>query len=152
EARAILRLAFATQLGLAPDTFWTDRDLVTGRWLTDHSLAFGAWVGDHLVGSGLGANWGSFGVLGPISTHPATWNRGAASSLVRAVLERLDALGVRHTGLFTSAESTKHVSLYQKLGFWPRFLTAIMTQAVETGDQTAPASTRYSAIGEADQA
>jgi len=152
EAGAILRLAFATHLGVAPDTFLTDRDFVTGRWLTDPSLGFGAWLGDQLVGSSLAANWGSLGVLGPISTHPSTWNRGTASYLLRAVLERLDELGVRHIGLFTFAESTKHVALYQKFGFWPRFLTATMTRAVATNDTIPAGSTRYSAIGETVQA
>jgi hypothetical protein len=98
EANVILRLAFATHFGVPPDTFWTDRDFVTGRWLTDPSLAFGAWIEDRLVGSSLGASWGSLGVFGPISTHPDTWNRGTASSLLPPVLERLDALGARHIG------------------------------------------------------
>jgi hypothetical protein len=31
-------------------------------------------------------------------------------------------------GLFTFANSPKHVALYQKFGFWPRFLTAIMSK------------------------
>jgi hypothetical protein len=34
---------------MSPDTFWTDRDLVAGRWLTDPSMAFGAWIEDHLA-------------------------------------------------------------------------------------------------------
>ncbi len=38
-----------------------------------------------------------------------------------------DRWGVRHTGLFTFAQSPKHVALYQKFGYWPRYLTAIMT-------------------------
>ena len=87
EAKAILRLAFATQFRMPPDTFWTDRDFVTCRWLTDPSLAFGAWIEDHLVGSSLGANWGSVGVFGPISTHPDTWSRGIAGYLIRPVVE-----------------------------------------------------------------
>jgi len=73
---AILRRAFAAQFGMPPDTFWTDRDFVTGRWMTDTSLAFGAWMGDRLVGSSLGTSWGSLGIFGPISTHPDTWNHG----------------------------------------------------------------------------
>jgi hypothetical protein len=66
--------------GMPPDTFWMDRDFVTGRWMTDPSLAFGAWMGDRFVGSSLGTSWGSLGVFGPISTHPDTWNRGIARS------------------------------------------------------------------------
>jgi hypothetical protein len=106
-----LRRAFATQFGMPPDTFWTDRDFVTGRWMTDPSLAFGAWIEDRLVGSSLGAAWGSLGVFGPISTHPDTWNRGTARLLIPPVLERLKALGSRHIALLTIAESTKHIGL-----------------------------------------
>jgi hypothetical protein len=39
-----------------------------------------------------------------------------------------DAWGLRHTGLFTFPQSAKHVGLYQKFGYWPRYLTAIMTR------------------------
>lgn len=151
EAGAILRRAFATQFGMPPDTFWTDRDFVTGRWMTDPSLAFGAWIDDRLVGSSLGANWGSLGVFGPISTHPDTWNRGTARHLIPPVLERLKALGARHIAFFTFAESTKHIALYQKFDFWPRFLTAIMTRPVDA-DEAPPASARYSTIASADRA
>jgi len=82
EAGAILRRAFAAHFGMPPDTFWTDRDFVTGRWMANPSLAFGAWIEDRLVGSSLGTSWGSLGVFGPISTHPDTWNRGAGRLLV----------------------------------------------------------------------
>ena len=150
EAGAILRRAFATQFGMPPDTFWTDRDFVTGRWRTDPSLAFGAWTEGRLVGSSLGASWGSLGVFGPISTHPDTWNCGTARHLIPPVLERLKALGARHIALFTIAESTKHIALYQKFGFWPRFLTATMTRPVRANEPP-PASTRYSAIASADR-
>ena len=37
---------------------------------------------------------------------------------------------IRHAGLFTFAQSPKNVRLYQKFGFWPRFLTAIMSKPV----------------------
>jgi hypothetical protein len=49
-----------------------------------------------------------------------------------------------HAGLFTFAHSPKHLSLYQKFGFWPRFLTAIMSKPVE---RTAPRS-RWSLFSE----
>lgn len=151
EANAILRCAFATHFGMPPDTFWMDRDFVTGRWVTDPSLAFGAWIEDRMVGSSLGAKWGRLGVFGPISTHPDTWNRGIARHLIPPVIERLKAMGVQHTAFFTFAESTKHIALYQKFDFWPRFLTAIMTRPVDFHDAP-PASTRFSAIANADRA
>ena len=151
EAGSILRRAFATQFGMPPDTFWTDRDFIMGRWMANPSLAFGAWMEDRLVGSSLGTSWGSLGVFGPISTHPDTWNRGTARLLIPPVIERLNALGTRHIALFTAAESTKHVALYQGFGFWPRFLTAIMTRPVDP-KKIVGESVRYSAIAEGDQA
>jgi N-acetylglutamate synthase-like GNAT family acetyltransferase len=136
---------------MPPDTFWNDRDFVTGRWMTYPSLAFGAWIEDRLVGSGLGAIWGSLGVFGPISTHPDTWNRGTARHLIPPVLEQLNALGARHIAFMTIPESTKHIALYQKFGYWPRFLTAVMTRRVE-GNETPTNSTRYSTVTGGDQA
>src|SRR5207253_641121 len=38
--------------------------------------------------------------------------------------------GLTHSGLFTFPQSTKHVHLYQRFGFWPRFLTALMSHPV----------------------
>ena len=51
-----------------------------------------------------------------------------AQRLLEATMTTFDRWGVRHTGLFTFAQSTKHVALYQKFGYWPRYLTAIMTR------------------------
>src|SRR5262245_34427036 len=39
--------------------------------------------------------------------------------------------GTKLAGLYTFAQSTKHVHLYQKFGFWPQFITAIMTKPVD---------------------
>ncbi len=46
-------------------------------------------------------------------------------------METFAEWGTRHVGLFTFADSPKHVGLYQKYGFWPRSLTAIMSRPVE---------------------
>jgi hypothetical protein len=45
---------------------------------------------------------------------------------------------VRHTGLFTFAQSPKHVGLYQKFGYWPRYLTAVMTRTPEAQPAKTP--------------
>ena len=42
-------------------------------------------------------------------------------------MEQFDSWGTRHVGLFTFAQSAKHIALYQKHGFSARFLTAIMS-------------------------
>jgi hypothetical protein len=41
-------------------------------------------------------------------------------------MDYFEKLGTKHIGLFTWAQSPKHLGLYQRFGFWPRFLTAIM--------------------------
>jgi hypothetical protein len=36
---------------------------------------------------------------------------------------------VQHTGLFSFPQTAKQVGLYQKLGYWPQYLTAIMMRS-----------------------
>ena len=50
-------------------------------------------------------------------------------------MEQFDAWGTRHVGLFTFAQSAKHVGLYQN--FYARFLTAIMSSPVAPRQSTA---------------
>jgi GNAT superfamily N-acetyltransferase len=130
-ADRIFRLAFGTFLRLPdPMTFAGDADYVHTRWRADPTAALGATLGGELVGSNFAARWGSFGYFGPLSVRPDLWDRGVAQQLVAATIERFDAWELRHSGLFTFAESAKHVRLYQKFGFAPRFLTAIMSKPV----------------------
>src|SRR6516162_9082393 len=56
--------------------------------------------------------------------------------------------GVREAGLFTFAHSPKHIALYQKFGFWPRFLTAIMSKSAE---RRKVSLVKFSALSEADK-
>ena len=56
---------------------------------------------------------------------------------------------VREAGLFTFAHSPKHIGLYQKFGFWPRFLTAIMSKGVNKREVS---YTKYSGVDEGDRA
>jgi hypothetical protein len=58
---------------------------------------------------------------------PEFWDQGVAQRLIEATIATFEKWGVRHTGLFTFAHSAKHVGLYQKFGYWPRYLTAVMT-------------------------
>jgi hypothetical protein len=52
--------------------------------------------------------------------------------------------GTRHAGLFTFAQSLKHIGLYQRFGFWPRFLTAIMSKPVARAEGATSSSIRFS--------
>ena len=151
EAQRIVRRAFGTFLG-APDldNFWTDFDYVYGRHGAEHTASF---VADHegqLSGVNFATNWGSIGFFGPISVRPDLWNRGIAQPLVEAACRQLDRWGTRHAGLCTFPHSTKHVWLYQKFGFYPRYLTALMAASVPAnGPISLPPDARYSALSPA---
>jgi GNAT superfamily N-acetyltransferase len=149
EAQRILRVAFGTFLGAPdPEHFWSDLDYVYGRFGAEHTAAFAAEDDEAvLVGSNFATRWGSVGFFGPLTTRPDLWDGGIGQRLVAAACDQLDACGVRHAGLFTFAQSAKHVGLYGKFGFHPRFLTAIMTAPASMQTMTSAAS-RYSALAE----
>jgi GNAT superfamily N-acetyltransferase len=133
DARRICQLAFGTFIGVPnPATFWEDRDYARTRWAGKLGAPFVAEADGQIVGSNFASNWGSFGFFGPLTVHPDHWNQGVAQKLLAPTVETFRSWGVRHSGLFTFAQSAKHVGLYQKFGFWPRFLTAIMTKPSES--------------------
>jgi GNAT superfamily N-acetyltransferase len=131
DADRVFRVAFGTFLG-APDPrqFFGDAEFVRTRWHADHHAAFAAIREGRLVGSNFLTNWGSVGFFGPLTVDPSCWNQGIAKRLMEPTVELLDSWGTRHAGLFTFAQSTMHVGLYQRFGFWPRFLTAVMSMPV----------------------
>jgi hypothetical protein len=49
---------------------------------------------------------------------------------MEATMDLFRSRGTEHLGLFTFAHSPKHIVLYQRFGFWPRFLTAVMEAPV----------------------
>ncbi len=132
EAGRIVRLAFGTFLGLPdPLDFMGDRDLMTPRWRSSHVKVIAARDGSRLIGSNVATRWGSFGFFGPLTVLPEYWNRGVAQRLLEATMKVFDRWGVRHTGLYTFPQSARHVGLYQKFGYWPQYLTAVMTRTPE---------------------
>lgn len=142
----IFRVAFGTFLGLPePETFAGDRELARGRWTADPTAAFVAELDGEIVGSNFATNWGSVAFFGPLTVRPDLWNVGIAQRLLEATMQRFDDWGVTHSGLFTFAQSTKHVHLYQRFGFWPRFLTCTLTKPVTASGSTAP-STLFSEL------
>jgi predicted N-acetyltransferase YhbS len=146
-ADAIFRLAFGTFLRLPdPTRFAGDSDWTRGRWRADPSAAFVAEQDGVVVGSNFATRWGTVGVFGPLSVRPDLWERGIARRLLDPVMERFAAWQTTHAGLFTFADSAKHVALYGKYGFHPRFLTAIRGKAV--GGAGRVAWTTYGAIPE----
>jgi GNAT superfamily N-acetyltransferase len=141
EANRIYRLAFGTFLNLPyPMAFSGDANHVRSRFLADPSAAYGAEVvvdGDSrssgkkkLVGSNFTTNWGSVGFFGPLTIHPEFWAKGIAKRLLEPTIQLFSKWNTKHAGLFTFAQSPKHIALYQKFDFWPRFLTAVMSKDV----------------------
>ncbi|HET8847630.1 MAG TPA: GNAT family N-acetyltransferase [Nitrososphaeraceae archaeon] len=132
EANRIFRLSFGTFLGLAdPMSFYGDTDYIHTRFRADPSLSFAAEVDGSLVGSNFIANWGSVGIFGPLTVHPDYWDKGIARLLLDKTMEMFKELMTKHVGLFTFSQSPKHVHLYQKYDFWPRYLTAVMSKTIK---------------------
>lgn len=139
DADRIFRVAFGTFVGLPdPAAFMAGTDFVRSRWRTDAASFFGAWVDGTLVGSNFATNWGTVGFFGPLTVRPDLWDQGIAKRLMEPIVQRFDAWQTRHAGLFTFAHSQKHLGLYQRYGFWPRFLTALMSKPVATSSSGAP--------------
>ncbi len=154
EASRIVRLAFGTFLGLPdPMVFMGDRNFMAPRFHSKHVKVLAAREKERLIGTNVLTRWGSFAFFGPLTILPEYWDRGVAQLLLEASMKTFDAWQVRHTGLFTFPHSAKHIGLYQKFGYWPRFLTAIMTRTPEKSTQEAvtlsalPRSKRAEAIG-----
>jgi GNAT superfamily N-acetyltransferase len=142
----IMRVAFGTFIGLPePAAFMGDANYVRTRWLADPNAAFAAEVGGELVGSNFATDWGSVGFFGPLTIRPDFWDRGVGKRLMEPVMELFSKWGTKHAGLFTFPHSQKHVGLYQKFGFWPRFLTAVMSKPIEH-TKSASLWTRFSEV------
>ena len=131
-ADSIMRLAFGTFIGLPePMSFMGDAAYVRNRWLADPEAAFAAEAAGEVIGSNFATNWGSVGFFGPLTIRPDFWDRGVGKRLMEPILGLFEKWETRHAGLFTFPQSQKHIGLYQRFGFWPRFLTAIMSKPVE---------------------
>ncbi len=144
EADRIVRLAFGTFLGLPdPMAFMGDAQYVHTRWAADPTAAFVAELDGEVVGSNFATNWGSVGFFGPLTVRPDLWDRGVAQRLLGPTVDRFRQWGTSHNGLFTFPHSAKHIHLYQKFDFWPRFLTPVLAKAPGRLER-APHWTRFS--------
>ena len=148
-ADAILRSAFDTFTGVT--SLFGDKDYVHTRWLADPGAAFAAEQDGQLAGTNFVTRWGTVGFFGPLSVRPELWDQGVASRLMQATVALFDRWGTAHAGLFTFAHSPKHHGLYQKFGFWPRFLTPVVTKA-PIAPRRSPQPIRYTALPPAERA
>jgi GNAT superfamily N-acetyltransferase len=135
----IFRLAFGTFIGLPqPTDFCGDANYIQPRWKIDPTAAFAADIDGKLVGSNIATHWGSVGFFGPLTVHPDFWNQGIAQRLIEPVMARFTEWGTQQAGLFTFPNSPKHHALYQKFGFYPRFLTFIMAKPIQVVSRICP--------------
>ena len=149
-ARRIVSLAFGTFIGVPePEKFCVDQDYISTRWRANPAAALVAEANGELAGSCIATHWGSFGFFGPLTVRPDLWDRKIAGQLLAPTMDLFAKWGVREAGLFTFANSPKHIALYQKFGFWPRFLTALMSKDVTPRELPL---TAYSSLDAADRA
>ena len=58
------------------------------------------------------------------------WDRGIGHRLMESTMELFASCGTGHLAPFTFAHSPKHIVLYERFGFSPRFLIAVLEAAV----------------------
>lgn len=151
EADRVFRTAFGSFFGLPePMEFTGDAGYISSRFNAHPERAFVAERAGELVGSVFAARWGSFASLGPLTTRPDCWDQGIGKRLMEPVMDRFSAWGVTLAGLYTVAQSAKHVGLYAKYGFWPRMLTAVMARPV-SGRPAGEPVTRLSRLTDQEQ-
>lgn len=147
-ADQIMRIAFGTLVGAPePAGFFGDATWVANRWRADPNAAWAAEKDGEIAGSVFLTRWGSFAFVGPLTVRPDLWDHGVGSRLMEPVMGLLSGGDIRLAGLFTGPQSVKHIMLYQKFGFWPRYLTAVMGKPVETA-RASLSTRRYSDLSD----
>lgn len=149
ELEQIVRAAFAAQFNLPSPAAFGDRALLAPRRAADPASVFAAELDGRLVGCVSVSIWGTLGWFGPLAVHPDYWNRKIGQALLVPVLERFSASGTRAQVLFTLPGSPKHVALYQRYGFWPRRLTAILARPAAPAPDVGYG--RFSTLGAAER-
>lgn len=134
DADGIYRRAFGTYLHLPdPAAFDGDAQVLRCRWTADPEAAVALLEDGVLAGSNFVTSWGSVGLFGPLTVDSPRQGRGLAHPLVEAALRLLEGPQIAFRGLFTFGESPMHVGLYQRFGFWPAGLAAVMSKRVRPG-------------------
>jgi len=133
EADRIIRLAFGTFMSHDnPEDHRSDARYANPRYNADPSASFVAELDDKIIGSNFGLHWGSVGIFGPLTVHPEYWNKGIGSKLMEPVMRCFEEWKVTHSGAMTFANSPKHINLYRKFGYHPRFLIPVMSKKIES--------------------
>ncbi len=159
--REVVESAFADfyerQLGSRPRQVFGGAQYVHHRWLME---PWGCFVAEEneskIVGASIAVCWGSVGVFGPVAVLTPYQNQKVAQALLKAAQGFFDENRVTLQGVVTYPYSPKHLILYQKFGFKPKWLVAITSKSLErrelqTGQRPArggPHVRRFSAYEE----
>ena len=148
SADAVMRLAFGTIRGLPdPKSTFGDTDIVHTRFRSAPDCAWVAELEGDVVGVGVRRALGLVRLLRPAQRPPRHWDRGIGGRLLQPVLAAFTTWDVRQAGLFTFADSLKHLGLYQKHGFWPGALTVVTAEGGWLRSHASTRSSRTSAAG-----
>ena len=139
EAEMIVRLAFGTFLHIPnPLDNPAESQLVSHRFRNNPRNILAAELDGKLAGINVLTRWGSFGYFGPLAVRPELWNSGIASRLLEATMRIFSQWGLLSSALFTFADSPKHIGLYHKFGYYPRFLNAVMSKELKASSAPRP--------------
>ena len=147
-ADRVMRTAFGTFLG-APDPLavFGDAEFVRPRFAAEPCWAYAAELDGEIVGSNFATRWGSFGFFGPLTVRVDLWGRGIAGRLMEPIIKLFEQWPLRQAALFTFPQSSKHIGLYQKFGFWPQYLTPLMEKPLTPSAGDAASETLSSLSG-----
>lgn len=133
EAEKLVRLAFGTFFNAPnPTENPSERRMIVHRFDQNPHNVIAATLDGVIVGTNVLTEWGSFGFFGPLAVRPDLWNSGIGGKLVAAAVDKFESDGISSLGLFTFADSPKHLGLYHKFGFCSRFLTPLMEKKIES--------------------
>ncbi|MDA4129408.1 MAG: GNAT family N-acetyltransferase [Thaumarchaeota archaeon] len=136
EAELIVRQAFGTFFQVPnPEENPGENQNITHRWIRNPQDVLAAELDGKLVGTNVLIQRGSFAYFGPLTVRPELWDSGIASKLMEATEQIFKNWGVTRSGLFTFAESPKHLGLYHKFGYYPRFLSVLMSWEGDGSDK-----------------
>ena len=162
KVRDVLEQAFSDfferQLGTRPRQVFGGAQYVHHRWLMEPWGCFVAEEGDgKIVGAAVAVMWGTVGLVGPVAVLPNYQNQDIGQQLLTACQGFFDENKAVLQGLATYPGSPKHLLFYQKFGYRPRGLVALMARTLERRETSAVARPakpavairRYSTLEEA---
>ena len=149
---------FERQVGTRPRQVFGGAQYVHHRWLMEPWGCFVAEESDgKIVGAAIAVMWGTLGLVGPIAVLTNHQNQDIGQQLLLASQEFFDENKATLQGVATYPYSPKHLVLYQKFGYKPKGLVAIMTKHLDRRENAPAPKTpkpgltvrRYSSLEEA---